>query len=69
MIWPDRPYLIFGAASRHDQLIASMAATIGDQHFEPDLRSALERLWGKPGSETHGDVCRRQPATRRHFGL
>lgn len=95
MIWPDRPYLIFGAASRLDQLIAdsfsayvtlrhqqmleliperqdvmtvgvlltrrsdglrpwdtSMAATIGDQHFEPDLRSALERLWGKLGSET-----------------
>jgi hypothetical protein len=94
MIWPDRPYLIFGAASRHDQLIAdsfsayvtlrhqqmleriperqdvmtvgvlltrrtdglrpwdtSMAATLGDQHFEPDLRAALERLWGMLGSD------------------
>lgn len=92
MIWPDRPYLIFGAASRHNQLVAdsfsayvclrhqqmleliperhdamtvavlltpradglrpwdtSMAATRGDQHFEPDLRAALERLWGKLG--------------------
>ncbi|MBA3877789.1 MAG: hypothetical protein C0498_12860 [Anaerolinea sp.] len=94
MIWPDRPYLIFGAASRHDQVIAnafsayvtlrhqqmlelipertdvmtvgvlltpredglrpwdtSMVATRGDQHFEPDLRTALERLWGALGSD------------------
>lgn len=95
MIWPDRPYLIFGAATRHNELVAdafsayvslrhqqmlelipertdvmtvgvlltpradglrpwdtSMAATRGDQHFEPDLRAALERLWGALGSDT-----------------
>ena len=95
MIWPDRPYLIFGAASRHNELIAesfsayislrhqqmleliperqdvmtvgilltprtdglrlwdtSMAATRGDQHFEPNLRAALEHLWGALGSDT-----------------
>lgn len=95
MIWPDRPYLIFGAASRHNEVVGdsfasyvslrhqqmlelipertdvmtvgvlltprtdglrpwdtSMAATRGDQHFEPDLRAALERLWGGLGSDT-----------------
>ena len=30
----------------------SMAATRGDQHFEPDLRAALEHLWGGLGSDT-----------------
>jgi hypothetical protein len=29
-----------------------MAATLGDQHFELDLRAALERLWGGLGSDT-----------------
>lgn len=95
MIWPDRPYLIFGAATRHNQVVAdsfssyvslrhqqmlelipertdvmtvgvlltprtdglrpwdtSMAATRGDQHFEADLRAALEHLWGRLGSNT-----------------
>jgi hypothetical protein len=95
MIWPDRPYLIFGAATRYNQLVAdsfsayvslrhqqmlelipertdvmtvgvlltprtdglrpwdtSMAATRGNQHFEADLRAALERLWGALGSST-----------------
>jgi hypothetical protein len=99
MIWPDRPYVIFGAATRHNELVAdsfsayvslrhqqmleliperqdvmtvgvlltprtdglrpwdtSMAATRGDQHFEPDLRAALERLWGPLGSDmTHAE--------------
>lgn len=95
MIWPDRPYLIFGAATRHNEAVAdsftsyvslrhqqmleliperpdvmtvgilltprtdglrpwdtSMAATRGDQQFGPELRAALERLWGHSGSDT-----------------